>query len=266
MANRSPDVDWANVENLIGLLSTVTADTFILISSLAVFADPAGQDDENSSNFQKELAYGRHRRELEIRCEKFFKNCLIARLPALFGAGLKKNFLFDILNPAPTMLTDEWYQRLIEILPKAALDVMHDVYLYDAQSELHEINRTSLALHPGKYGFEKSLNEVGATAIAFHNKLSTFQYYNLDRLWADITRAKSAGLTCINLATEPLHATRIHETLLGDPMTDSDANLHHEDMHTRHADIWGLRGPYIESANHVLDELKQFYNLSKIKS
>ena len=98
-ANRDPDRDRAAIEALTDRLDGVTARRFVLISSIAVLADFAGRDVEGTDAFQEDLAYGRHRRALEAFCEDRFDNCLVVRLPALFGPGLRKNFIFDLMNP-----------------------------------------------------------------------------------------------------------------------------------------------------------------------
>ncbi|WP_092685106.1 hypothetical protein [Albimonas donghaensis] len=76
------------------------------ISSIAVLEDFAGRDDEGSERFQQALAYGRRRRMLETFCAERFPRCSIVRLPALFGPGLRKNFIFDPMNPMPSMLPE----------------------------------------------------------------------------------------------------------------------------------------------------------------
>ena len=86
-ANTAPEQDRAKIHALIDQLSAIKADRFILISSIAVLADFAGGDDEGTSAFQTQLAYGRHRRELEAFVEDRFADHLIVRLPALFGEG-----------------------------------------------------------------------------------------------------------------------------------------------------------------------------------
>ena len=42
--------------------------------------------------------YGKNRKKLEIFIKKNFSDYLIIRLPAVFGQGIKKNILYDLLN------------------------------------------------------------------------------------------------------------------------------------------------------------------------
>ena len=42
-------------------------------------------------------------------------------------------------------------------------------------------------------------------------------------------------------------------------MPETAARLHREDMHTRHAHLWGRNGPYLDDAENVLERLSAFY-------
>jgi len=94
-ANRDPDGDLAAIERLITVLREVRALHFVLVSTVDVFERPLGVDE--STHADARHPYGRHRRLLEALCAHEFPT-LIARLPALFGPGLKKNALFDLLH------------------------------------------------------------------------------------------------------------------------------------------------------------------------
>jgi nucleoside-diphosphate-sugar epimerase len=98
LANRDPAGDRAKIENLIGHLRSVTCDMFVLISTIDVFGDPIGVN-ENSPVVEAGLhGYGLHRRLLEQFVETHFPRHLIVRLPGLVGPGLRKNVIYDFLN------------------------------------------------------------------------------------------------------------------------------------------------------------------------
>jgi hypothetical protein len=106
-ANRDPDADWANLERLIDCLRTVEAGEAVLISTIDVYANPAGADEETPIDPERNTPYGRHRYYLEQFFAEHFARSRRIRLPGLFGAGLRKNFLFDLLhNPQALPLTD----------------------------------------------------------------------------------------------------------------------------------------------------------------
>lgn len=258
-ANRAPERDRAAIDTLIAQLDKLEAECFVLISSIAVLADFAGGDDEGTQSFQQELAYGRHRRALESFVEQRFERHLIVRLPALFGAGLRKNFLFDLLNPVPAMLTEARHAALVAALDGALSEWLAALYTPDAATGLLKVDRAALLADPRRPALEAALEVMGATATQFHHRQTTYQYYAIDRLWQDIGIAYAAGLSHLHLAPEPLEAAAIHQRLLGRPMPDSPARLHREDMRTAHAALWGASGPYQFAAADTLGQLAAFF-------
>lgn len=134
-ANREPEADWAAISGLIGHLETISCTRFVLISTVDVFAAPQGVTEDDMPDPARAEPYGRHRRWLEQWVEARFPARLILRLPALFGTGLKKNALFDMMhghlceriNPAAEF---QWYplRRLAGDLARAeaaGLDLLH---------------------------------------------------------------------------------------------------------------------------------------------
>ena len=98
IANREPEADRQKIEELIAHLKTIQCKTFILISTVDVFKNPIGVDEDTPIDESGLHAYGLHRRLLETFVEEHFPNHLIVRLPGLVGPGLRKNVIFDFLN------------------------------------------------------------------------------------------------------------------------------------------------------------------------
>lgn len=98
IANREPEADRKNIDALIAHLNTVQSETFVLISTVDVFKDSRGANEETPVDESELHAYGLHRRLLERFVESHFANHLIVRLPGLVGPGLRKNVIFDFLN------------------------------------------------------------------------------------------------------------------------------------------------------------------------
>jgi hypothetical protein len=98
MANREPEADRQKIDALIAHLKTIQCKTFILISTVDVFKDPMGVDEETVVDESGLNAYGLHRRLLEKFVDSHFPSYLIVRLPGLVGPGLRKNVIFDFLN------------------------------------------------------------------------------------------------------------------------------------------------------------------------
>lgn len=257
-ANTFPERDLARMEELMGQLGRIGAEHFVLVSSIAVLADFAGQDDETTGAFQTELAYGRHRRALEAFCAGHFPRCLILRLPALHGAGLKKNFLFDLLNPVPSLLNPARFAAAEAALGPGLAPALQAAYGWNEAMGMHAVDRAALAASPARDALAMALTETGFAAVAFTNPDSTYQYYDLGRLWADIGICLEAGIAVQHLATEPVRAAEVHLAVTGRPMPETGARLHGEDMRTRHAAHWGRTGPYLADAAEVLAGIRRF--------
>lgn len=95
--NQHPEEDLANIKNLMGHLETVHVRSFVLVSTVDVYPEPRGVDEDTVIDPKAGTPYGQHRKLLEDFCRKRF-DCLVVRLPGLFGPGLKKNVLFDLLH------------------------------------------------------------------------------------------------------------------------------------------------------------------------
>jgi len=98
IANKEPEQDRNNIDQLIAHLGTVTCRQFILISTVDVFKDPVGVDEATPVDQTQLHAYGLNRRRLEEFVEKRFPQHLIVRLPGLVGTGLRKNVIYDFLH------------------------------------------------------------------------------------------------------------------------------------------------------------------------
>lgn len=98
-ANQNPQEDWAGIQSLIDHLETITTDRFILISTIDVYPQPDKPLDEAfAPDPEGAPAYGGNRRRLEQWVEGRFQNHHIVRLPGLFGMGLKKNIIYDLMQ------------------------------------------------------------------------------------------------------------------------------------------------------------------------
>jgi nucleoside-diphosphate-sugar epimerase len=100
-ANAEPERDLDNIELLIRALSHADARRLVLISTVDVFANPNGVDEESRVSTTGLHAYGRNRRLLEEVLSSRFDACVV-RLPGLYGPGLKKNAIFDLLHDHET--------------------------------------------------------------------------------------------------------------------------------------------------------------------
>ena len=105
-ANQAPAEDLANLRRLMSALETVRAETAVLISTVDVYHLPVQVDETTPVDPEAADPYGRHRFYLEEFFQRHFPRCSRVRLPGLFGRGIRKNFLFDLLqNPQALPMT-----------------------------------------------------------------------------------------------------------------------------------------------------------------
>jgi len=195
-ANAEPEWDADIIDGLIEHLSRTNAEEAVLVSTIDVYPDPSGVDELTTiASSDHRQAYGRNRLRLEEFVRGHFPRSLVLRLPALFGPGLKKNLIYDLMRERPE---------------------------------------------------------------EFCHRESTFQFYGLARLSSDIDTALEAGLTTLNLATEPVLASRVGTDVFNRVLTCTSVPRVDYDMHTRHADLFGATGRYLMSRNQVLAELRAF--------
>jgi hypothetical protein len=194
-ANRHPDDDWANLRALTWDLGYVEADRMVLISTVDVYPHPVGVDEHSAIDAEGNHAYGRHRRRLEEFVSGHFEAATVIRLPALFGAGLKKNLVFDLLT-----------------------------------------GRTEQFTHPD----------------------STFQFYDLELLWADVTRILEAGLPLVNIVSPPVPARVVATSVFGVDLPRCDAPVVAYDVRSVHGRRWGSADGYLYGGEETLDRLRAF--------
>ena len=96
-ANRDPDADRAQIASLTDVLATIRAEHLVLVSTVDVYAAPLAVDESTAIDASSCQPYGRHRYALEQFIQARFVSTVV-RLPALFGEGLKKNAVFDLLH------------------------------------------------------------------------------------------------------------------------------------------------------------------------
>jgi nucleoside-diphosphate-sugar epimerase len=99
LANQQPAADRDNIGRLTDTLEHATADCFVLISTIDIYPKPIGVDETDTPGAADVVeAYGRHRLEFENFVSRRFPRSHLVRLPALFGPGLKKNAIYDLMH------------------------------------------------------------------------------------------------------------------------------------------------------------------------
>ena len=195
-ANQNPEDDRRGIQRALDALSSVTASRVTLVSTIDVLPPREGADELVNCGHFDNHPYGTNQLALEFEFQRMFPDCLTVRLPGLFGPGLKKNVIYDLL-----------VDNLVEKI----------------------------------------------------NPNSRFQYYDLNRLWSDLTLAHSAALKIVHLVTEPIQTAEILERFFPDKAVATDPSPSAAyDFRTRHAAVFGGADGYIENRDAVLERLAHF--------
>ena len=203
LINQDPLSDLRHIEELEALVTGVRARRFVLISTIDVYKTPVNVDENTVIDTTGLHPYGAHRYRLEQTVREAHPGALIVRLPGLFGPGLKKNVVFDLL---------------------------HD----------NNVDR---------------IHEDG-----------TFQYYNVRRLWADVTVALDRGLEQVNLSSAPIRTGDLARRAFGlDFHNRPDVTPGSYDMRTVHASAFGETGVYTHSQERTLTEMAEFVQAEQEK-
>lgn len=197
MANKAPQRDWQNLQQIMALLKTVQAKQLVLISTVDVIPpSDTPQDETVDCTSGSNHAYGAHRLALEQFMRAQFAQTLVVRLPGLFGPGLKKNVIYDLI---------------------------HD------------------------------------NMLASINLDSSFQYYDITRLWSDIEWALEHQLHLVHLFTQPIATRQIVQRYFPQKQVgQTPAQQMRYDHRTRYAALFGGSGGWIASADAVLDRLGNY--------
>lgn len=258
-ANQDPARDKANLDGLFAALQQAHVGHFVLISTIAVLDNPSAGYDEVNAAYETAKAYGRNRRELEANVAGHFAQSHILRLPALFGPGLKKNFLFDLLNPAPSFIKPEAWEKVMAAVSGSEQGLLTSYYALDEGLGMLGLDRARLDATDDLVRVNAIFSGLNMVARNFTNSASEFQYYNMERLAGDIATVVEAGVDVVNICSQPLLAADICLELTGERFDNSQAAEVHEDMRSVHAGLFGGSGPYLFDAETVKGDLRAFF-------
>ncbi len=245
LANQHPEEDLALMDEARKNLRQISPKKVALISTIAVYDDSRGKDELSPMRREGLSAYGANRLQLEKWVREDFPDALIVRLPALYGHGLKKNFIKDMISVAPPLLKEAKYLELAD-----SSDVMRASYAPRGDG-FYAVKPD--ADMPALKGF---FSRSGFNALSFTDSRSRFQFYDLSRLWDDIREGLAGGYEAFNLATPPVSAAEVYEHVRGGSWSNElDVVPFDYDMRTIHsADGSG----YLCTKQAELDGIKSF--------
>lgn len=247
IANKYPERDFEIVKNAFENIKKINPKKVVLISSVDVYKEPNGKDEDRIMETRGLRRYGKDRLWLENKVSDSFDS-LVIRLPGLYGKGLKKNFLYDYINYIPALLTDGKIRELLEKRP----DLKE--YYTDRGDGFWRV-KTDI----DRDRLKEIFKTVGFSALNFTDSRGLFQYYNLNRLNGDIQLAMDNNIKILNLAVEPVTISQIYRRLTGEEfvnhITDKPPVY---DLRTKYSNLFGGKDGYILKKEFCLTDIKQF--------
>ena len=242
---------------MINNLKAAKIKKFILISTIDVYNNPSKVDENTIINIDKLHPYGKNRLYLEKWVKKNYSNYLIVRLPALFGLGLKKNFIYDLINIVPSVIMPERFTEIINNTIYKEAEIIKNSYIKD---------------NNGNYSLNKKISEsqsiilmnilkrIGFTSLSFTDERSQFPFYYLDNLWNDIKIAIDNDIKLLNLAVEPIPAKEIASKFFNISFKNiiESRNPLLYDMKTIHCNIYGKSNGYLYTKDEVIEQIKDY--------
>jgi hypothetical protein len=248
LANSNPAADLLICKNAAENIRKIAPKKLVLISTIAVLDNPNGTDEDVSINATNLPPYGANRFALEQLAGEIVPDHHIIRLAALFGEGLKKNFIYDFIHFVPPLLNKAKYEEL------AAQEVLIGTSYRLAENGFYLLHGKNAEL---KAAFER----VGFSALSFTDSRSQFQFYNLAHLWEHIKIAIKNDIRLLNLATEPISAGEVYRYLTGADFVNEKANPLYHDFRTKYAGLFGGDNGYILKKEIILEEIKAYIGL-----
>ena len=249
LANNAPEKDMELIYQAEENISKINPKELVLISTIDVFKNPKGVDENTAIDTENLHAYGYNRYQLELWVREKYPDALIIRLPGLFGKNIKKNFIYDYINLIPFMLKEEKFNELAERDPE-----LKDYYTLQ-DNGFYKVNVSDADREVLKDKFRL----LGFSALNFTDSRSVYQFYNLVRLWDDIQVALRNGIKLWHPATEPVSAGEVYKYLSGKEFKNELRGVPADyDYRTIYSDVFAGNDGYISDKEQVLNEIKEF--------
>ena len=256
LANQQPEKDWQMIEQAKENIRMIKPQKLVLISTIDVFKSPLAVYEDSAVDMDGLQPYGYNRRVLENWVRENYPEALIVRLPGLFGEGIKKNFIYDIINVIPFMLSETKMGELSS--QEAAIEEYYEIQ-DNGFWKCRNLNEGE------KNALRNILSRVNFSALRFTDSRSEFQLYPLKRLWSDIKIALENKIELLHTATEPISAGEIYKFLYGREFMNETAGVPAKyDYRTRYSGLYKRDGGYIMGKEEVLLEIQNFVKSTKI--
>ena len=250
LANSAPEQDRAVVENAMENIRRIAPKRLVLISTIDVFSTPNGADEDTPVAVDGLHAYGFNRYLLEQWVRENVPEHHILRLPGLFGRGIKKNFIYDLIHFIPAMLSAAKYAELSAQEPLIAAG-------YAAGAD--GFFRCTCTTQEQRAALKQAFLRVGFSALNFTDSRGLFQFYNLAYLWQHIEAAVANNLRLLHLAVEPVRISEVYGAARGGEFVNElPKEPPFYDFRTKHAAALGGADGYLFRKEQVLGDIAAF--------
>jgi hypothetical protein len=250
MANHAPEKDLETVKTAFSNIKKIKPKQLVLISTIDVYKNPVNVCEDSPMITDGLQTYGLNRYYLEQWVEEEFENHLIIRLPGLYGKGLKKNFIYDLIRVIPSMLTESKFEEL------CAKDSFIKPYYKKQDNGFYQCVSLS---EESTAKLKEYFSGIGFSALNFTDSRGAFQFYNLAFLWQHIQTALEHNLKKVNLMTEPVTVSDIYRSVKGaEWKNELSKPVPFYQAKTNYAELFGGKNGYIFDREFVIEDVKKF--------
>lgn len=262
LANTYPNQDINEIKNLTEKIKTIKTKKFVLISTIDVYKNPIDVNENKGIDLENLHPYGKNRIDLENWIIENFEESLIVRLPALFGQGLKKNFIYDLITVIPSTIMKEKFESILSEVNEQEKNILKESYTKDLNGNFNLNNDITIDI---KNILKDILTSVDFTSKVFTDERSEFPFYYLDNIWNDIKVGIDNNIKILNLAVEPISAKEIAKMCFNTDFENiiEGKNPVKYDMKTIYCDKFNKQGDYLYTKQEVIEQIKDY--LSKIE-
>lgn len=254
LANKFPEKDKERIIEAFENIKKINPEKLVLISTIDVYEKAYMVTEESPATGQG--AYGKNRALLEKMVRDEFKDCTIVRLPALFGKGLKKNFIYDYIKYIPALLNEQKFTELNN--KNNELEKYYNINdkgFYECKN-LNEKEEKKL---------KKIFEELKFSALNFTDSRGRYQFYNLEHLYDDIKHILKMDIKLINITSEPVSSAEIYAFLENKKFTNeiSGEPADYDERTLFFREFAGFKaengeGGYLYNRNEILRDIKKF--------
>jgi len=180
-ANADPVADLEHILNLVKYIKNIKTKRFILFSTVDVY-NSFPSNEESIIDTTKTSFYGKNRFLLESFISKYFNKYNIIRLPGLFGEGLKKNIIYDLLNDniKSKINANDYYQwfYLKDLYTTVNYVIDNEISVYNVSTE--PISNKELVGHINPKYLDYLTYEKTNSCYDIRTKYGNYLYYKSD--------------------------------------------------------------------------------------